>query len=130
MAATIWPAGASPLRPLWEAMSDAAGAPPATPLPPELDFERSTTGLGGLLHGAGLRDVQTSTPSWIWEVSPQSLWRAVEGGIAAIGAVYRRAPADVRVRMREVFDRETAARASASGVLILPHEAILAVGTR
>lgn len=131
VAVTIWPAGASPLRPVWEAMADAAGAPPlVNALPPERDFPRTEEGLATLLTAASLTDVRTVRPAWIWEVAPGVLWRAVEGGIAKIGNLYRRVDPAARERMRAAFDRETGARALASGLLALPHDAILAVGTR
>lgn len=131
VAVTIWPTGASPLRPVWEAMAGAAGAPPlANALPPEHDFPRTEEGLAALLAAASLTDVQTTRPAWMWEVAPGVLWHAVEGGIATIGNIYRRVDPAAQERMRAAFERETGARVEASGLLALPHDAILAIGTR
>lgn len=131
VAATIWPAEASPLRPLWEAMSRVAGtmSPPHS-LPPGRDFPRTPEGLARLLTDAGVRDVDTSEPAWTWEISPDALWSGVEGGIATIGNLYRRVDPPTRRRMREVYERESAALVGTSDVLRLPHTAVLAVGTR
>lgn len=132
VAATIWPAGASPLRPIWEAMSAVTpGGSPPNALPPERDFSRTPAGLATLFEGAGLRDVSAHAVEWTWSVAPTLLWRALEGGIATIGNLYRRSDVATRARMREVYDSESARRADAvSGLLVLPHTALLATGTR
>ncbi len=130
VAATIWPQGASPLRPLWEAMAAAAGEPLGVALAPAEEFPRTPEGLRSLLADAGAREVVTTTPAWTWTVTPERLWVAVAGGIASIGNLYRRMEPHARVRMRQAFDETAAAMASASEELVLPHTAILAVGRR
>lgn len=128
--ATIWPAGASPLRPVWERMARAVDAPLGVALPAEDDFPRTPEGLAALFAEAGARAIGVETPSWIWRVAPASLWEVVEGGIASIGTIYRRADHEGRRRMRAAFDDAAAALTGASGLLELPHTAILAVAHR
>jgi len=133
VAATIWPQGASPLRPVWEAMATTVGEPLGTALPPVEDFPRSAEGLVSLFTDAGARDVATTTPAWTWQVSSGSLWTAVEGGIASIGNLYRRVGPSAKQRIRASFDDHMAALAGASTgdeTIDLPHRAILAVGRR
>jgi len=128
--ATIWPTGASPLRPVWEHMAAVVEAPLGAPLPAEADFPRTADGLATVFADAGAAEVVTSLPSWVWHVAPARLWEAVEGGIASIGSVYRGADDEQRRRMRAAFDAATAELTSASGVLELPHTAVLAVARR
>lgn len=130
VAATVWPQGASPLSPLWMAMAGAVDEPLGVALAPADDFPRTPEGLAAILGDAGARDVVATTTSWTWTVPPERLWVAVEGGIASIGNLYRRMDSPARHRMREAFDETVATMVSASGQLVLPHTAILAVGQR
>lgn len=130
VAATIWPAGASPLRPLWHAMATAVEEPLAVALSPTDDFPRTPDGVASLLADAGAREVAATMSAWTWTVTPERLWVAVEGGIASIGNLYRRVGPSARARMRQSFDETAASMVSASAELVLPHTAIVAVGRR
>ena len=103
--------------------------PPARTLPPQLDFDRTPTGLAGLLAGTGLADVVVRPVDWLFRIGAEDLWRAVVGGVATIGQTYRsQAPAG-RERMRAAYLRLTAERHS-SGELRFPSCALLAGANR
>ena len=56
------------------------------------------------------------------------LWRAADGGIATIGAVFRAQPPAGQARMRDAYAAVTAPR-TADGLLVLPGTALLAAGS-
>ena len=62
---------------------DAAGAvrPELPRLSSDMDFERTTEGLAGVLRDAGLEPVDSAVPAWEWRVAPDDLW----AGMTAVG---------------------------------------------
>lgn len=131
LALTIWTAAPGPLNQLWGDVLTAAAVdrPPARTLPPELDFDRTTAGLAGLLAGAGLTDVAVRQVDWRFEIGADDLWRAVAGGVATIGQTYHAQPAAGRERMGAAYVRLVVQR-HPSGQLRLPSSALLASATR
>ncbi|SEQ38466.1 class I SAM-dependent methyltransferase [Microlunatus flavus] len=130
VALTIWPERLIAVNELWNDVMVAAQVepPPRRALPTGLDFERTVPGLAALVREAGLADVEVHEAAVVLRIPPADLWRAADGGIATIGAVYRAQPPEGRVRMREAFDRITAA-AERDGLLVLPGSALLAAGS-
>lgn len=103
--ATIWPGQPPPHGVLWSAVLDEAGAvrPDLPCLAPELDFERSTDGLSGLLAGAGLEPAEACTPAWRWRVSHDSFWTGVTS-IGNFGVIWRAQDDAARTRIRAAYD--------------------------
>ena len=130
VALTIWPERLITVNRLWNDVMLAAGVepPPRKGLAPGLDVERTPAGLAALAAGAGLREVQVRELELVLRVAPADLWRAAEGGIATIGAVYRARDTAGRSRMREAYDTLTATMVE-DGLLVLPATALLAAGT-
>jgi SAM-dependent methyltransferase len=128
---TIWPSGQSTQSRLWAAVIEESGAvaPPSVRLPPDLDFPRTSDGLAGLLAGAGLRDVGVRSLTWVHRTEPDALWRGAAAGVGGIGTVVTSQSDDVRAAMRSAYDRLVLPLVH-GGVLVLPTEALLAVGTR
>jgi SAM-dependent methyltransferase len=125
--ATIWPsAPVSPLNRLWNQVVDRSGAdrPAGTRLPLEDDFERSRNGLGDLFMNAGLTGVNVDEVSWDFTISAGDLWRAVEAGIANIGAIYRHQDEAGQRAMRAEYEELTR-----SGGLVFQATALIAVGS-
>ncbi len=102
--ATIWPSSPPPQATLWSALLDDAGAVrPAMPrLAPELDFERSPEGLGGLLADAGLEVVEVGTTEWDWRVRPDDFWAGVTT-VGNFGVAWAAQSTDVQEHMRAGF---------------------------
>ncbi|WP_091073859.1 hypothetical protein [Microlunatus sagamiharensis] len=64
----------------------------------------------------------------VLRVAPGDLWRAADGGIATIGAVYRTQPPEAQERMRQAYADVTAPQ-QVEGRLVLPGTALLASGS-
>ena len=127
--AAIWPSEpVSPMNRLFADVVERSGAipPTGTRLPPEDDFPRSERGLAGLLAGAGLRDVHSQSVEWMFVISPEDLWLAVEAGIAGIGMTYRAQDAPTRAAMKREFDE--LAGSGDGRTLEFPSTAVLASG--
>ena len=131
VAATIWPSGQNTQSRLWAAVLEASGAvaPPSVRLPADRDFPRTREGLAGLLAGAGLRAVEARTVSWVHRTVPDALWHGAAAGVGGIGAVVTAQGEDVRDAMRSAYDRLVLPLVE-DGELVLPTEALLAVGVR
>lgn len=129
VAASVWVGGPSPLRPVWDAVLDAAGVarPPEKTLDPSLDFDRTQEGFAALLAPA-LDDVAVVTASWDLVISPAALWLGVEGGVATVGGLYRGADAPTRERLAAAYREVTAGRVDGAGCLIVPHSALIGTG--
>lgn len=129
VALTVWPERLIAVNQLWNDVMTAAGVapPPRQALPPGLDFERTGPGLGALVGEAGLTHVEVREVEVVLRVAPDDLWRAADGGIATIGAVYRAQPPQGRVRMREAFAALTGPQ-TVDGLLVLPGTALLGAG--
>ena len=130
VALTIWPERLIAVNALWNDVMVAAGVapPPRRSLPPGLDVDRDLPGLRTLLADAGLREVEVREVPVELRVVPADLWRAADGGIATIGAVYRAQPPGGRLAMRSAYDTITAQRLT-DGLLVLPGAALLGAGT-
>ena len=103
--------------------------PPSVRLPADRDFPRTREGLAGLLAGAGLRAVEARTVSWVHRTVPDALWHGAAAGVGGIGAVVTAQGQDVRDAMRSAYDRLVLPLVE-DGELVLPTEALLAVGVR
>jgi SAM-dependent methyltransferase len=126
MIATIWVVSPSWF---WQNVSERAGlvVPPTRRLPPENDFERTSTGFARMLSEGGWPAVDVSELSWTWHATPEELWRSVEGGVASAGALYLSLDASERARFAGAFDRLCEEHA-AGGRVSLEHTAAIAVG--
>ncbi|SBT42052.1 class I SAM-dependent methyltransferase [Micromonospora auratinigra] len=131
VAVTVWPSPHPPLQRLWGEAVAAAGVPVPTDLPrlaPERDFPRTEAGLAGLLAAAGLTDVRAATPTWTHHTDPEDWWAGPAAGISTVGLLWERAPAAARQRLRQEYDRLSAAYRQADGSLALPTAALLGSG--
>jgi SAM-dependent methyltransferase len=128
---TIWPAGQNTQSRLWAAVIADSGAvvPPSVRLPEDLDFPRTREGLGGVLAGAGLRVLDARPLAWVHRTQPDALWRGAAAGVGGIGTVVTSQSDEVREAMRSAYDRLVRPLVH-DGELVLPTEALLAVGTR
>lgn len=130
VAVTIWTAVVGPMNQLWNDVTAAASVerPPAKTLPPDKDFDRTSTGLAELLAGADLTDVAVREVEWMFTISATDLWQAVTGGLATIGQTYRAQQPAVQDNMRTAYFQLTSERYP-SGDLSLPSAALLASAT-
>ena len=128
---TIWPSGQNTQSRLWAAVVAESGAvvPPSVRLPADADFPRTRAGLAGLLSGARLRDVDTRPLVWVHRTEPDALWRGAAAGVGGIGTVVTSQSDEVRDAMRSAYDRLVLPLLH-DGELVLPTDALLAVGTR
>lgn len=131
VALTVWPERLIAVNQLWNDVMLAAGVepPPRQGLSAGLDFDRTPDGLGALVRSCGLVDLEVRELEVVLRVAPADLWRAAEGGIATVGAVYRAQPPTGRARMRTAYDAITTAQLT-DGLLVLPGTALLASGTK
>lgn len=129
--ATIWTSEVVPLNQLWnEVMAQAeVSPPPGVRLPPELDFERTIGGFAGILSEAGFDHVDCQETRWVFEITPDDLWIAVEAGIAVIGQTYRSQDPSGRQRMRTAYEQITTTK-STGDYLVLPSIALIASAQR
>jgi SAM-dependent methyltransferase len=128
---SIWPRPLTPLHQLWEDVIDASGVsrlPTAARVPAQLDFERTTAGLGGLLQGAGLTDVEATMVTFTHRVDPQLWWSGPARGVASIGAVVIRQTQETIDVMKSNYDRLSDTYLQPDGMLHLPTAALLASG--
>ncbi|TDC36691.1 class I SAM-dependent methyltransferase [Micromonospora sp. 15K316] len=131
VAVTIWPHPLPPLQRLWRQAYEAAGGPPRLDLPQvaaERNFDRTPEGLTGLLRGAGLDAVRCETLSWVHRTDPEQWWAGPEAGIGQLGLLLDGAPADLRRRSRDAYDRLTDRYRGPDGQLGLPTAALVAAG--
>ncbi|MFG2223241.1 class I SAM-dependent methyltransferase [Streptomyces sp. NPDC048644] len=97
-------------------------------LAPDEDFPRTEDGLTGLLGAAGLVAPGCRTLSWNHRATPDEWWRGPAAGVATIGRTVNSRGPVVADRIRRRFELLAAEFADASGVLVLPHRALLASG--
>ncbi|GAA5199132.1 class I SAM-dependent methyltransferase [Microbacterium jejuense] len=128
--ATVWHGVTSPLRPMWDAVLDAAALdrPAEKTLPPDKDFARDADGVAGVLRDGGLSGVRARVVSWDFAFEPEALWAGVEGGVATVGGIYRAQDAGTRARMADEYRRYTGERAGADGRVTVAHRAVLVSG--
>ncbi len=128
---TIWPSGESVQAKLWADMLVAADVvvPPGHRLPREKDFPRSAEGLATLMQDAALGDVVAEAVRWTHRADPELFWEGAEAGVGGIGATVSSQPPEVRERLKAEYDRLVRPFLEA-GQLVLPTEAILAVGVK
>lgn len=131
VALTSWPAAPTAWGELVSRVFAGAGVVPlpGTRLPPELDFERSTSGLCGLAEAAGLRVTVAEELRWTWTIGVEPLWTGVSGGVGVAGATYRAQEPAVRAAIADGLRRE-ARREAPDGVLRFPVVAAYVVATR
>lgn len=127
VALTVWTGVVSSMNQLWNDVMAAASVEPPSgrTLPPDKDFERTATGLAGIMAEVGLDDVVVREVEWLFCIGADDLWRAVVGGLATIGQTYQAQQPLVRNRMRDAYARLTRERYS-DGDLRLPSSALLA----
>ncbi|WP_097321525.1 class I SAM-dependent methyltransferase [Paractinoplanes atraurantiacus] len=132
VAVTIWPYPTPPAQQLWATIFDAAGVERPTDLPrltPDKDFPRTPEGLSALLRQAGLADVTCETLAWKHRTDPESWWSGPANGLSSPGLVMQRQDSGTLDRIRQEYDRHTAAYREEDGRLALPTSALLAAGT-
>lgn len=135
IALTIWSAPPAPGQALIGRAIGAAGAvrPPHLPagLAAEDDFPRDESGLGALMESAGLREAACETLRWHHRVDAEEWWsRGPAAGVAFGGAFVQSQTPEIRTEIKRHFDLFGAEFADGSGVLSLPHAALLAHARR
>lgn len=133
LAVSTWdaPERAAVLGVLVAAVAEAGAAPPAQ-LPPGPPFfaYSADQALGGLLRGAGLREVGVRRLSFVHRVaSPAELWNGVLDGTVRTAALVDSQPSQVRRRIRAAFDRLASQYAAGAG-LELPVSVKIGSGRR
>ena len=131
VAVTTWPNPQPPLQRLWGDIFDAAGGERPAVMPavsPSEDFARTADGFAGLLTSAGLADVRTHTVAWTHHTDPEDWWSGPAAGIGALGLLMESQQPATVVRIRQEYDRLTAAYRTPDGTLALPTAALLASG--
>jgi SAM-dependent methyltransferase len=131
VAVTTWPYPQPPLQRLWTEIFDAAGGERPDTVPavdPSNDFARTTDGLAGLLTAAGLADVTADSVAWIHHTDPEDWWSGPASGIGALGLLMESQRPATITRIRQEYERLTAAYLTTDGELALPTAAIVASG--
>jgi SAM-dependent methyltransferase len=129
VAVTIWPFPPPPLQRLWGEIFEASGVerPTTTPrLDADKDFPRTPDGLADLLTRAGLTDTRCDTLTWIHRTDPEDWWSGTANGVGATGMLMEQQPPDMITRIRQEYERLTAAHLDDAGLLALPTTALLA----
>ncbi|WP_369173280.1 class I SAM-dependent methyltransferase [Streptomyces sp. R28] len=134
VALTIWAAPPAPGQALLGRAIQAAGAvrpvhPPAG-LAPEDDFPRGESGLTGLMHAAGLCEAVCETLRWDHRADAEEWWSGPAAGVAFGGQIVQSQTPGIRAEIKRHFDLFSAKFADESGVLTLPHAALLARARR
>ncbi|WP_037855821.1 class I SAM-dependent methyltransferase [Streptomyces sp. NRRL F-2799] len=134
VAVTIWAAPPAPGQALLGRAIQAAGAIRPEHLPtglaPEEDFPRDESGLAALLASAGLRAAGCETLRWDHRVTATEWWSGPAAGVAFAGQMVVAQPPRIRAEIKHHFDVLSAAFTDATGVLNLPHAALLASAHR
>ncbi len=97
--------------------------------PPEHNFDRDEPGLTALLGRAGLDHVAARTLAWDHRATPEQWWAGPAAGVAYFGQVMLRQTPAVRAEIKDHYDRLNQEFLGPDGRLVLPHRALLAVGT-
>lgn len=128
---TVWPSSPSAMNALWAEVVRASGAlvQPPEHLPADKDFERTRQGLTQLLTEAGLSHVRTKVLSWDFRIPPEDLWAGPAGGVAGIGKIVTSQTPSMQAAMKGHYDRLISPLID-NGELVLPAEALMAVGIR
>ncbi|WP_169576558.1 class I SAM-dependent methyltransferase [Nocardioides halotolerans] len=128
VAVTCWPARTQPWASLVGDAFTAAGVVPQTGqrLSPELDFERSVTGLRGLAEDAGLKVVTATELRWEWEIGVDALWSGITGGVATVGQTFLAQTGEVQDKA-ETELRQIMGEVARDGMLGLPSAAAYVV---
>ena len=133
LAVSTWdlPERAAVLGIVVAAVAEAGAAPPAhLPAGPPFFAYSADEALVGLLHGAGLREVEARQLSLIHPVaSPDELWHGVMHGTVRTAALVDSQRPRVRQRIRAAFDRLAGQYAAGAG-LELPVSVKIAFGRR
>lgn len=116
---------------LWAEVVSASEAIAPVPehLPADKDFERTRDGLTQLLTEAGLSSVRAKVLSWDFRIPPEDLWAGPAGGVAGIGKIVTRQTPSMQAAMKGHYER-LASPLMDNGELVLPTEALMAVGIR
>ncbi|MFF3851199.1 class I SAM-dependent methyltransferase [Streptomyces sp. NPDC002328] len=134
IALTIWAAPPAPGQALLGRAIQAAGAvrPPHLPagLAADDDFPRDESGLTGLLTAAGLRAAECETLRWDHRGDIDEWWSGPAAGVAFGGQMVQGQTPHFRAEIKRHFDLLSAEFADGTGVLTLPHAALLAVARR
>ncbi|WP_431679812.1 class I SAM-dependent methyltransferase [Kitasatospora sp. KL5] len=130
LAATIWASAANGAMAVFGEALNAAGVErPVFPTVP-VDFERTPDGFAGLLEKAGWAEAGGRELRWTYTVAAEDYWRGAVGGIASFGQVVAAQSPEGVAEIKRHYDRLTAERAGADGLLAVPAVAVLAVGRR
>ena len=127
LALTIWGAGPSVMKTLWDDVISSSGAVPPTAerLPADKDFPRTADGLRDLVAAAGLTAVQVRTVEWRVRIDADRFWSGPATGLAGIGSVVTAQSPQMQARMKREYDRLVQALL-VDGQLELPSWALLA----
>lgn len=129
LGASVWPAGARPLRVLWDdVLADAGIAVP--PRLAAVDALGTPEGLAAVLAGAGLEVCDAWLHEFEHVVDPELWWSAPARGVAGIGQTYLAQDPAGRKTMRAAYDRLSRRHSAADGLLHLKGAAVLAVAVR
>jgi len=133
VAVTIWAAPPAAGQALVGRAVEAAGAtrPSALPrLAAEDDFPRTPEGFAGLLAGAGLREVGCRSVAWDHRAGAEEWWSGPAAGVGAIGQLVVSQDERTLAEIKRHFDVLAREFLGEDGLLVLPHEALLASALR
>lgn len=133
IAVTVWAAPAAAGQTLFGRAVGAAGVGRPAHLPalaPDDDFPRDERGFAALMAQAGVREVACEPLVWDHRTTPEEWWSGPAAGIATIGQLLRSQSPEVIATVKGHFDLLCAEFTDRDGVLVLPHAACRAHGTR
>lgn len=126
---SVWPAGSTPLRTLWDdVLAEAGIVVPARV--PAVDVLGTPEGLAAHLDGAGLRVRGAWLHEFVHVVDAGLWWSGPSRGVAGIGQAYLAQDGPGREAMRAAYDRLSPRHKGTDGLLHLPGAAVLATAVR
>ena len=129
LGASVWPAGATPLRALWDdVLADAGITVPARN--PAVDALGTPEGLAALLTSSGLQVNDAWVHGFEHVVDAELWWSAPARGVAGIGQTFLAQDEPGRAAMRASYDRLSKHHRGPDGLLRLRGAAVLATATR
>ncbi|MEV7026359.1 hypothetical protein [Kitasatospora sp. NPDC093558] len=91
-------------------------------------FPRNAQGFTDLLTAAGLNGATCEVLAWDHRADIDEWWSGPVGGVATIGRIVVRQPAEVQAEIRRQLGILSAEFTAPDGLLLLPHVALLAAG--
>ena len=129
LGASVWPAGATPLRALWDDVLAGAGVP-VPPRAAAVDALGTPDGLAAVLAGAGFAVSEAWLHEFVHVVDPELWWSGPARGVAGIGQTYLAQDAEGRGALRAAYVRLSDRHLGTDGLLHLRGAAVLAVATQ